>query len=120
MATDLLADCVLADPGNLTYIQKFIDSLQKKYGNKEGIGPMSKFKEIGARCALKDAISHGWWDEALKYGLAVLQADPWDVSTLTAMATSCKNIVDASEGPAHSRFANCSLFYAKCAEDAIR
>lgn len=81
---------------------------------------MSKFKEIGARCALKDAISHGRWDEALKYGLAVLLADPWDVSTLTAMATSCKNIADASEGPAHSRFANCSLFYAKCAEDAIR
>jgi hypothetical protein len=116
-ATDLFAHCVQLDPGNLTYVQNFIDSLRKKYGSKKAIGPMSIFKERGARRALKDAMSHGSWDEALKFGLAVLMVDPWDVSTLTALAESYNKIADARE---RSRFAECSLFYLQCAEDAGR
>ncbi len=45
--------------------------------------------------------------------MVVLEVNPWDVSTLTAMATAWKNIADASEEPSYSRFADCSLFYAK-------
>ena len=32
-ATDLYADCVRGDPGNLEYMQAFIGVLQKRYGS---------------------------------------------------------------------------------------
>jgi hypothetical protein len=50
--------------------------------------------------------------------MVVLRVNPWDVATLTAMATSYKNLADTGEGPAYSRFAESSLFCLKCAADA--
>ena len=119
IAALLFAESVLIDPGNVSCVRNFIDSLQRKCG-KKNIGPLALFKERGDRTALDEAISYGWWFEALLFGLAVLMVDPRDVSTLTAMATAYKNIADAGEGPAYARFADCSLFYAKCAADASR
>ena len=117
-ATDLFADCVRLDPGNLVYVQNFVRTLQMKYGNKEKVGPMARFNQCGARSALKDAISHAEWDEALENGYSVLMDDPWDWLTLAAMATAYKKIAESGEGPDYSRFADCSLFLSKCAADA--
>ncbi len=75
------------------------------------------FKERTAQSAFKEAVLHGKWDDALKSGMVVLRVNPWDVSILSGMATSCKNLAETG-GPAYSRFADCSLFYAKCAEEA--
>lgn len=119
-ATKLLAFCVLADPGNLTYVQDFVVTLRKKYGNKKKIGILARFRERGSRGAIKEAVSHGRWDEALKNSLAVLKVNPWDVSTLTAMATSYRSIANEGGETAYSRFHACSLFCLKCAEDASR
>lgn len=49
IAIDLFVVCVQLDPGNVSYVQKLIDSLQKKHGNKDKIGPMTLFKERGAQ-----------------------------------------------------------------------
>ncbi|MGA2255885.1 MAG: hypothetical protein ABSG53_14660 [Thermoguttaceae bacterium] len=118
IATELFAACVQLDPGNVIYVQNLICNLHKKYGNKEKIGPLSRFGQRGARSAFKDAISHGRWDEALKEGWSVLMGDPWDFMTLAAMATAYRRLADVGGGRDYSRFAECSLFCSKCAADA--
>ena len=104
-ATELLAQCVLGDPGNIVYVQNFISNLQKKYRHNKKGSRLAQFRERGARTALKKASSTGDWDEAIKNGIAVLKVNPWDVPTLTAMASAS----------AASGFDECKLYYLRCA-----
>jgi hypothetical protein len=114
-ATELLAQCVLADPGNLIYVRNFISSLQKKYGqNKKGT-TLARFKERGARSAMKKAVATDNWDEAFRSGITVLRINPWDVSALTSLATACEKLSAGSDGSSRSAYADCELFYLKCA-----
>ena len=93
-ASELYTECVRGDPGNLEYLQSFMTNLHKKYGSVKKLGPMVQFKERGARAALKKAIAQCDWDEAIQQGIAVLLVNPWDVPTLTAMATACGGIMN--------------------------
>lgn len=117
-ATELLAQCVLGDPGNLTYVQSYIGNLQKKYGQNKKGAPFGQFRERGARAALKKAkkaLSMGNWDEAIRTGIALLRANPWHVPTLTSLATVCEKIAAEAGGPSHSGYADCEFFYLRCA-----
>ncbi len=117
-AADLYSECVRGDPGNLEYLQSFMENLHKKYGSAKKLGPMVQFKERGARTALKKAIAQCDWDEAMRQGFTVLLANPWDVPTLTGMATACGNIMN-QEGPSAAvTFGDCELYFLKCAYDA--
>ena len=86
--TELFSQCVLGDPGNSNYVQGYIENLQKKYNNNKKGSPFAQFKERGSRSALKKALAQQHWDEAIKHGLKVLAVNPWDVPTLTGMATA--------------------------------
>ena len=101
-ASDLYTECVQGDPGNLEYLQSFMTNLHKKYGSVKKLGPMVQFKERGARAALKKAIAQCDWDEAIQQGITVLLVNPWDVPTLTAMATACGGIMN-QEGAVRRR-----------------
>ena len=114
----LLLQCVLSDTSNLIYVQSFVNTLRKKYGDAKKGSPLARFKQLGARKAVKEGIARQNWNEVIEKGLSILGVNPWDVSTLTAMATACKNLADAADSPDNSRFAECSLFYAKCEADA--
>ena len=116
-ATELLYDCVRRDPGNLEYIQAFVDAVHKKFGSSKKISPMTMFKEHGARMALKKAMSESDWDEAIRNGLTVLKENPWDVPTLTTLATACGKIVDREGRSADVTYGDCELYYLKCAFD---
>jgi tetratricopeptide (TPR) repeat protein len=118
-ATELFSQCVLADPGNLVYVQNFVANLQKKYGNNKKGAPLAQFKERGARGAVKKALAQSEWDEVIKNGLGVLKINPWDVTTLTSMATACEKIAAEGEGALFAGYADCELFYLKCAVDAV-
>ena len=85
---DLLRQCVTGDPGNAVYVRAYIENLQKKYGNSKKVGALAQFKERGARSAVKKALAQEQWDEVVKQGLKVLTVNPWDLPTLTAMATA--------------------------------
>jgi tetratricopeptide (TPR) repeat protein len=87
---ELLAQCVGGDPGNPTYVRAYLENLQKKYQNKNA----GHFKNRGAKSALKKSLAHEQWDEAIRHGLEVLKANPWDVSTLTQMATAARGAGD--------------------------
>ena len=118
-ASDLYTECVRGDPGNLEYLQSFMTNLHKKYGSAKKLGPMVQFKERGARAALKKAIAQCDWDEAIQQGFAVLLVNPWDVPTLTAMATACGGIM-TQEGPSAAvTYGDCELYYLKCAFDTF-
>ena len=91
---DLLLQCVTGDPGNQVYVQAYIENLQKKYGNCKKVGTLAQFKELGARSAVKKALAQEQWDEVVKQGLKVLVVNPWDLPTLTAMATAAEKAGD--------------------------
>lgn len=93
-ATELLAQCVIGDPGNPTYVRAYLENLQKKYQNKKG-SPTGWFKDRTSHSALKKALAQGQWDEAIRHGLQALRENPWDVSTLTQMATAAKERGDS-------------------------
>ncbi len=118
-AIELFTGCVQGDPGNLEYVQSFMTNLQKKYGSAKKLGPMVQFKERGARAALKKAVAQCAWDEAIQQGIAVLLVNPWDVPTLTAMATACGGVMNEEGATASLTYGDCELYYLKCAYDAL-
>lgn len=104
-AAELLTQCVLGEPGNMQYAQKFVDTLRRKYNhNKRGVS-FAQFKTRAARNALKKAISGEQWAEAIKHGVAALKLNPWDVPTLMAMAQAVE----------HLGSRECQLYYLKAA-----
>ncbi|MGA2620893.1 MAG: tetratricopeptide repeat protein [Thermoguttaceae bacterium] len=116
-ATELFTQCVLGYPSHMVYVQNYIGNLQKKYNNNKKGSPLAHFKERGARSALKKAIAQSDWDEAIKNGITILKVNPWDVQTLTSLATVCERVADEGEGPVYTGFADCELFYLRCAVD---
>ncbi len=117
-AINLYTQCVTGDPGSLQYLQSLMTTLQKKYGSAKKLGPMVQFKERGARTAVKKAIAQCDWDEAIQQGIAVIAVNPWDVPTLTAMATACSQIMKQEGASAAVTYGDCELYYLKCAFDA--
>jgi len=93
-ATELLSQCVLGDPSNLGYVQSFLGNLQKKYNNNKMGSKLAKFKERGARSAVKKALSQSLWDDVVGNGVKVLAVNPWDIPTLLAMATASEKMGD--------------------------
>ena len=118
-ASDLYAECVRGDPGNLEYLQSFMQNLHKKHGSVKKLGPMVQFKERRARAALKKAVTQSDWDEALQQGISVLLVNPWDVPTLTAMATAFGGIMNQEGASAAVTFGDCELYFLKCAFDTF-
>lgn len=86
-AHTMFAECVVGDPGNLVYVEAFLDNLQRKYDNNKKGGRLIGF---GGRGAIKKAISKQDWGEVLRLGPDVLRSNPWDVVTLRAMAQACQ------------------------------
>ena len=80
-----LVECVVQDPGNVTYVEAFLQNLQRKYNNNKR-GALLSF---GGKGAFKKALAKKDWGEVLKFGPHVLKTNPWDVSTLRGMAEAC-------------------------------
>lgn len=85
----LLASCVQADPGNLVYVEAFLDNLQKKYDNNRKGG---RFKGLGGGKggAVKKAAAKADWKEVFKLGPEALKSNPWDVVVLRSLAEACE------------------------------
>ena len=73
------------------YVKQFLDNLVKKYNdNKKGAGFTSgpKIKLLQGQLARRPPTPRTTW-ASIKTGLEMLKINPWDVSTLTAMADAC-------------------------------
>jgi tetratricopeptide (TPR) repeat protein len=118
-ATKLLTDCVQRDPSNRVYLQTFVETLQKKYKNNRKGAFGARFKEVGARGAIKKALKHEDWCAAITNGLEVLKVNPWDVKTLMSMATAAQHMGDEERDEQYSqKFHECELYYLKSAQNA--
>ena len=88
-AADLYIQCVSNDPGNMTYVQAYLDNLRKKYNNNKKGDPMGFFKIGSPRKAAKKALGLKEYAKAIESGLQALRINPWDVQTLTILWETC-------------------------------
>ncbi len=107
-ANQLLSQCVSEDPANLIYLQSFLANLQKKYDDNKKGAKFSGLKIKSQRSALSKAAAGGDWPAAFQAGCTALSLNPWDTSTLLAMAAACQEL----------HINECLLFYLRWALDA--
>ncbi len=91
-ATEMFTQCVVGQPDNAIYLQSFLGNLKKKYDNNKKGSKLAFMKTAGTRGLVKKAGMKKDWQAVVKNGVEVLKLNPWDVATLTAMATACKNL----------------------------
>lgn len=84
-ATELLYQCVIGDPGNILYLQRYMDNLKDKYGKNKRGHSMAFLRAMGSRGATKKAFGKEDWIGTIKSGCEALQWNPWDVATLTML-----------------------------------
>jgi tetratricopeptide (TPR) repeat protein len=87
-ATEMFSQCVAGDPGNRTYVQAFLDNLQKKYNNKGKGSNFAAFQGMGSKAKLKKSLAKGEFGTAIRAGLELLKLNPWDIPVLIQMATA--------------------------------
>jgi tetratricopeptide (TPR) repeat protein len=92
-ATNMFEMCVAGDPANAIYAKQFITNLCKKYNdNKKGAGFTSAPKITALKGSLKKSNYSKDWPALIKTGLEILKLNPWDTSTLTAIAEACESL----------------------------
>ena len=87
-AGELLLQCVVGDPGNVLYVQKYLDNLKKKYNNNKKGNPMAFLSGRGPKGAAKKALTKSDFAGAIKSGCEALQWNPWDADVLVTLATA--------------------------------
>lgn len=91
-AVQLLTQCLTEDPGNLIYVQTFLGTLQKKFGDTKKPSALGSLKLKSHRSSLHKAIAKGHWEDAIKAGCTALALSPWDAGTLLEMADACRQL----------------------------
>jgi hypothetical protein len=84
-AHTMFAECVLHDPGNLTFVETLLRNLRL-------IHPRPTRRSIlGGRTdqTLKQTIARKELSKAFQIGVELLKANPWDTTTLSALAEAC-------------------------------
>ena len=84
-AHSILVECVSRDAANIVYLDAFLENLSRKYNNNKR-GSMLNF---GGKGPFKKAIAKQDWNQVFKLGAQLLKSNPWDVSTLRALADAC-------------------------------
>ena len=91
-ATTMFTPCVLGDPGNVIYVQNLLKNLQQMHkNNKKGV-KFASARGAGTKASVKKASMSKDWLGVIKSGIEMLKLNPWDSSTLTAMAAACEQL----------------------------
>ena len=104
-ATEMFTQCVLEDPGNLTYVASFIGNLQKQYNNNKKGSKMASLQGMHIKGSIKKASMQKDWNAVIASGLEMLKLNPWDAGALSAMANACQQL----------EFDDCQLAYLRAA-----
>lgn len=85
----MFAECVRRDPGNLQFVDAMVKNLRARtrHPNKTRF---TLFRRHGR--TLRKAAQRNDWDYLFYKGVDLLRVDPWDVSTLRAMADACAQL----------------------------
>jgi len=85
-ANTMFTECVARDPGNLIYVEAFLDNLQRKFKNNKKGGRLRGF---GGKGNLKKAVAKKDWMGVIAAGLDLLKGNPWNVTALRGVAEAC-------------------------------
>jgi tetratricopeptide (TPR) repeat protein len=102
----LYTQCIIADPGNLLYVDAFLQNLERKYPRQRSGARLRVFSGKGA---FKKALSKRDWQQVFRLGPVVLQKSPWDAPTLCGMATACEAQEDPSFDAVELRYLQTAL-----------
>ncbi len=91
-AIDLLSGCLREDPGNLTYVQSYLNILYKKWNNNKKGSKMAGLSTMGIQGTVKKCQMRKDWDGVLKSGLEMLKVNPWHVETLLSMGNAAEQL----------------------------
>lgn len=86
-AHDLLAECVIHDPGNVLYVDGMLENLESRHG---GGKPSTQSQAHTSESGLNKAIAGENWRQVLRLGPEMLKHNPWDITVLKAMAQACQ------------------------------
>jgi len=106
-ATQMFEECVQKDPGNLIYVQNFLENLQKKYNNAKKGSKLAAISGAGSWGSMKKAAVQKNWRGVLQSGYSLLKLNPWNIDALKAMANACEQL----------QFDEVQLAYLKLAAD---
>ncbi len=106
-ATNLYVQCVTGDPANPVYAKALLENLFKQYGNNKKGGKFAGLKGAGAKAGMMKANKGKDWNQVIVAGMEMLKLNPWDIYTLTTMATACDEL----------NYDDCQLVYLKGALD---
>lgn len=84
-AHELLAECVIADPGNID----FVDGMLQNLARKIRLSSDEPEPDEAGRAAFSQAVVREDWKQILRLGPHALFANPWEVATLLALASAC-------------------------------
>ncbi|MBN2217240.1 MAG: hypothetical protein JW719_07675 [Pirellulales bacterium] len=87
-ATELFSQCVLGDKNNTAYWQSFLANLRKKYHENKKGAKLASIRTGTQRATVKKCQLRKDWNGVFKHGIEVLKLNPWDTSTLMAMAAA--------------------------------
>ncbi len=88
-ANEMLTECVTRDPGNLVYVEAFLDNLQRKHVR---VKKTSRFSGFGGRGGFKKTLANKDWQGVIEKGIPLLHANPWDVAALRGLAAACEGL----------------------------
>lgn len=91
-AIELLSRCVTGDPGNLVYAQNLLGTMYKKFNNNKKGSKLASLRGAGGKAAVKKSQMQKDWAGVIRAGIELLKLNPWDASTLTAMADACERL----------------------------
>jgi len=84
---DLLALCVIHDPGNHLYVNAMLENLARKHPHGK---QSAEDHVLTAKGKLDKAASTRNWRHVLRLGPELLKHNPWDIAVLRAMARACQ------------------------------
>lgn len=108
-AHSMYAQCVVADPANLVYVEAMLNNLTEKHKPKK-----KKAKIRSSRNAFKKAKSEKDWKATIAEGVELLKENPWDLTTLRGMAEASAGMRKEQDD---ERFNEIELRYLRTALD---
>lgn len=88
---EMFSACVVGDPGNAVYLQALLGILRKKHPPKKSGGLASLFGGSKGG-AVRKLVAAGQPKEAIKQGVEILKANPYDTGACLAMADACGHL----------------------------
>lgn len=91
-AHDLYTQCLVEDPANLIFLQRFLANLGQKHGHSKKSSKLASLRIASTRMALSKAVAKQHWQDAFRAASDALKQSPWDTATLLSLADAYEQV----------------------------